>query len=418
MFAVTVWGDDRPRRPPEAESASFRMTDRGLQSAFPRSPSKLLGELADAEIPVVVEKSDSAAPRALPPLDADLDSIDTPQARCEFGAPCQACQECGSLDRRRSKGACSSCDSCVVGDRPLVDWLRRPGGEGWFQNTLVFLAADGWKNILDDDHNNNFGFRTGFNMGVRMPGDSALGGQIGISYGAYDFHGREQPLQSLFPDLRLSRDDPIEQQVFGTAGVFKRSDVTCGDPLAWGAVYDVMMSRCAGDAADRLKLAQLRGYLGYALNERNEIGTWAAVRIMSDRPVRQTIRPGLTETVEVNVTDQANLFWHRTWASGGDTMAYGGWADDPGSVVLGLTGRVPLNGHLALFGNAHYIVPSTTGGDNHPTIGTDDIFTQEAWNVSFGVMFYGGGKAVSSDVSGPAGLPLLPVADNGTFSFQ
>ena len=290
-----------------------------------------------------------------------------------------------------------SCDNC--GGRGGLDC--NACGQRWFDNTEAFIAGDGWKNIFDDDDNNNFGFRTGVNLGIALPGPSAVRGQTGASYGGYDFHGRES---------LLSRDDPIEQQIFVTAGLYKRSDVARGDSLAWGVVYDVMDSRAAGERADRLRLAQLRSYVGWAISERNEVGIWSAFRLMNDYAIAQRVR--------VNTTDQVNAFWHRNWCFGGDTVGYVGWADDPGSVVIGLTARAPLNHRFALLGNVQYIVPSTTGGDIHPTLGTDDIFNQEAWNVSFGLVFYPGAKAAPTNVSGYQGLPLLPVADNGSFTFQ
>ncbi len=397
-----------------ATGASFRMNDQGVTSGFPRASGKLLAELTDPTLPATAT-FDSGRPRALPPLSADLAEL-TPPPSLSLGAPCAGCETCGSID---NGGTCHTCCTATSSPAGVLKQLSQAAPRGGvFQNTQFFLAGDGWKNVVDDDHNNNFGVRTGFNMGLGMPGPHAVRGQIGDSYGAYDLHGREQPLQTLFPDLRLSHDDAVEQQVFATAGLYKRSRISCGDPLAWGAVYDLMYSRSTGDAADELLLGQLRGYVGYALNQRNEVGSWVAFRLMRDNPVHATLSPTVTETILVNVTDQANLFWHHTWGLGGDTVAYVGWADDPADLVFGLSGRVPLNHHAALFGNFHYLLPSTRGGDRHPVLGTDDVFTQEAWNVSFGIVFYRGAKAVSPDVSGVFGLPLLPVADNSTFSFQ
>ncbi len=307
------------------------------------------------------------------------------------------------LDSEGTNGSCASdgCDSCCS---CLADDSWRPGGgifENWRESTVVFLTGDAWKNIFDDDDNNNFGFRTGANTSFALPGPWTLRGQIGASYGAYDFHGREQ----LF-----GRDDPIEQQVFTTTGIFKRSQIEQGDPLAWGVVYDLMVSVAAGERADDIRLAQLRAYVGHALSKSDELGVWMAFRLTSDYAPAQRVR--------VNATDQVNGFWHRRWSSGGDTFTYVGWADDPGSVVIGLRGLVPLNNRFGIVGNVQYIIPSTTGGDTHPTLPVDDIFNQEAWNISFGVVFYPGGKAASPSVSGIATRPLLPVADNGSFSFQ
>ncbi|MHB0957539.1 MAG: DUF6666 family protein [Pirellulaceae bacterium] len=283
-------------------------------------------------------------------------------------------------------------------ERDRVDYAG--GEEGWLDNTFVFLAGDGWRNIFDDG-SSNFGFRAGFNTGIDLPSDRATMVQVGMSYGAYDFHGREQ---------RLSRDDPIEQQLFATAGLFKRSDVCEGDRFAWGVVYDLLIADEAGARTDSLRLGQVRSQVGYALSESDEVGVWAAFRLMRDDA------PG--QDLLVNVTDQANLFWHHNWNRGADTWAYVGWADDPGDVVVGLRGEAPLNGHVALLANVHYILPSTRGGDRHPSLDVDNCFNQEAWNVSFGIAIYRCGKAIAPTVSGVRGVPLLPVADNGTLSYQ
>ena len=355
--------DDEPSEPKANTSAtSFQLSDPGPITGPPRVPPDL------PEIPSQVPDVPSRSPALNPP-------------------PLAAARDVGQVACESRMVACQPCEAACP--------------EGWLANSLVFISGDGWKNIFDDDDNNNFGFRAGFNLGIDLPGDHAVRGQAGMSYGAYDFHGREE---------LLSRDDPIEQQIFATAGIFKRSDVAAGDALAWGAVYDLLVADEAGERADSLRLGQVRSYVGWAISERDELGVWAALRIMNDHATRQNVR--------VNSTDQANLFWHHNWSSGGDTMAYVGWADDPGSVVIGLHGQVPLNNRTALFGSVHYIVPSTTGGDIHPTLGVDDVFSQEAWNVSFGIMFFTRPKAAATTVSGRQGIPLLPVADNGSFSYQ
>ncbi len=372
-----------PRQP--AWTASFRISDQQLTSAYPRTPGALLHELQDATLPTSPADlgPQPGTLRTLPPIESEPIVLGPPDT--------------GKPEGQAACGTCRTCGACAV----ACECRHRPDHEGLFQNSQVFLAGDGWKNIFDDDDNNNFGFRSGFNTGIDLPGSRAVRGQIGLSYGAYDFGGREE---------LLSRDDPIEQQIFATAGLYKRSEVACGDRLAWGAVYDMLLADEAGERADSLRLAQLRSYVGYAVTERDEFGVWSAFRLMRDFAPAQRVM--------VQPTDQANLFWHHSWQLGGDTTTYVGWADDPGSVVVGLDGRVPLNQHAALFGRVHYILPSTRRGDVHPTLGIDDVFTQEAWNISFGIMLYRGAKAVSPNVSGVFGLPLLPVADNGTFSYQ
>ncbi len=401
---LTDDGVDTPL-PTRDQTASFRLSDHGPRSAFLRAPGALTKDLPDQALPTVTSaplepQETPAAPRTLPPLDPNSPILTLPEMTLPEMTLPQELTRPQEMTLPQEVTLELSCHTC--GRSPLACECRhRDPREGWFDNAQVFLAGDGWKNIFDDDDNNNFGLRSGFNLGVDLPGDRAVRGQVGMSYGAYDFGGREG---------LLSRDDPVEQQVFGTAGLYKRSSVNCGDRWAWGAVYDVLFADEAGERADSLRLAQLRSVVGYAITERDELGVWSAFRLMRDYAASQRVM--------VNPTDQANVFWHHTWQFGGDTTTYVGWADDPGSVVVGLDGRVPLSSRAALFGSLHYIIPSTRRGDVHPTLGVDDVFTQEAWNVSFGIVFYRRAKSVSPNVSGVYGLPLLPVADNGTFSYQ
>ena len=275
------------------------------------------------------------------------------------------------------------------------------GGIG--SNTALFFAGDGWNSVTDDDNNNNFGFRAGFNSGLGI-GALPIRAQIGASYGGYNFYGREN-----YDDVN---EAGAEQQVFLTGGIYMPSDVCCGRQLSWGVVWDYMHGENYGEDAWNVNLNQIRGRIGYALNEANEIGVWGAFSINETTIVDQD-----EDSVPFRAMNQASVYWKRNWCYGADTMAYVGGAEEPGQLVLGLRGHAPLSCRVALFGNMHYIVPSTSPGDRDPN-GFDDSFAEETWNVTFGIVFYPGGKAASSTVSGHAGLPYLPVADNGTFAVR
>jgi hypothetical protein len=302
------------------------------------------------------------------------------------------CDPCGGSGQCGDGGCGSSCDS---------------GPGGLCDNLELFAGGDGWKNHGDDDDNNNFGYRLGANSAF---GGSNIRFQIGGSYGFYDFHGREDP-----------EEVPTERQLFVTGGVYKRSKICCGDRLSWGVVYDYMNTNNWGEQADNLDLGQIRARIGYAINACQELGAWAAVGIDDDLTGR------LGGGVKVEAKDQINVYWLHNYSLGGETMLYVGLADEPNGhlqtydspnlteVVFGLRGRAPLSEKLALYGNVHYILPGTTGGDIAPN-SIDNSYAEEVWNVSIGLVFYPGAKARARTVSGNAGLPLLPVADNGTFS--
>ena len=283
--------------------------------------------------------------------------------------------------------SCSRCRAgCYAGCRD---------GSRLLDNTYFFFAGDGWANQPDDDDANNFGFRTGLNSGVPLARDQGIGMQIGTSVGFYDLLGREDG------DVLA-----LEDQIMLTAGVFKRGNVCCGDPLSWAVVYDHQFHNdFAEDGTDYVSLGQLRALAGYALSRRNEIGVWMT-QTVGDRDSL----PGFSAVVVTEPVNQYNGYWRRHWQYGGDTMLYFGTAEDPGEFVAGLNGRLPLNPCWAFFGGVHYIKPSAGAGNPQ--------FEEEVWNVTCGLVFYPGANARARSVSGNRWLPLLPVADNGTFALE
>ncbi|MCA9099604.1 MAG: DUF6666 family protein [Pirellulales bacterium] len=324
------------------------------------------------------------------------------------------------IDGQVDSSAASRIDSCVGVDACTTGGCAAPAtcgnrcGDtsclcccdpgGFCDNLELFVAGDGWANHGDDDDTNNFGYRLGTNSGF---GGDTIRFQAGASYGFYNLHGREDE----------PNDTGSEGQLFLTGGIYKRSNVCCGDRWAAGVVYDYMRGHNWGEGGDDLDLSQIRALFGYALSRRNELGVWMAFGLDTD-----TV-PQMSSTVIVQAKDQVNLFWRHQFEYGAQSMFYVGLADEPNGVnpniyspdlrevVLGFRGQAPLNRWLALYGNVLYILPGTSGGDN-----SNDSYAEEVWNVSVGLVFYPGAKARSNSVSGPAGLPLIPVADNGTFA--
>ena len=269
---------------------------------------------------------------------------------------------------------------------------------GLLSNSEFFFAGDAWKTKGDDDDNNNFGLRMGVNTSLGL-GCLPARFQVGTSFGGYDFFGRED-----MPEQNG------ERQFFVTTGFYQRSNVRCGDRISAGFVWDYMHDNAWGEEASRVDLHQFRSQLGYAINNCTEIGVWGAFRVGEDH-FRST---GAGPTATLTAMSQANAYIKRNWEFGGDTMIYIGGAEEPGEVVLGFNGRIPLSHRTAAFGGVHYAIPSTTAGDTAPN-GVSNSYTEETWAISFGLVFYPGAKARSNTISGPNNLPLMPVADNGTF---
>jgi hypothetical protein len=264
---------------------------------------------------------------------------------------------------------------------------------------IGFAGADAWRGRVDDNLSNNFGTRGGLNAGVVLT--DGISAQLGASCAGYDFHGRETAIERA----------AVEDQVFVTAGVFRRCTCLCGnsllDRITWGCVYDHMVADNLGEESDDLEIGQVRGRVGFVLDYCNEVGLWAA----SGLEDRRLTNAGL----DARGLDQVNFFWHRKWQYGGDTTLWAGLAEDPGQVTFGCYNEVPLNDRVAMYASFHYILPSTSAqGAND----AQNAFSEEYWSLSVGFTVYLGGCARSNNVLGHRWMPLLPVADNGSFALE
>lgn len=275
----------------------------------------------------------------------------------------------------------------------------------WRDNSQIWIGGDAYKSLGDQTPvafpsplalTNSFGMVGGFNTGLAL-GDSRVRAQVGGSYGLYDLKGRTT--------VAPGTDNSLEQQTFFTAGFYKRSDILDCDRISWGLVYDTLWDHQWGWQTNEVFLGQVRGILGYALNECNEVGVWGTFHTQSDKVSLSPFSP----LTEIRTMNQANAYLRHNWAFGGSSMAYVGAVDkaDIASWQFGLLNLVPVSHNTSVYANYTYVAPGSATG----LVGA----AEEQWNVSVGLMYSFGGKAVSSTVSGRAGLPLLPVANNGSF---
>src|SRR5262249_51980753 len=100
--------------------------------------------------------------------------------------------------------------------------------DNWRCNTVFWTGFDTFQSIGDRLTNiaggtgsltDSFGAVGGFNTGFSLLGDSDVRGQIGASYGVYDFMGRIGLVPSPVP---------TENQTFITTGLYKRGDIQQG----------------------------------------------------------------------------------------------------------------------------------------------------------------------------------------------
>ncbi|MFO1063261.1 MAG: DUF6666 family protein [Pirellulales bacterium] len=282
--------------------------------------------------------------------------------------------------------------------RPIASPVSSGKQGSWLSNTQLQTGFDAYKSIGDISHPpgsasgfmDSAGMVGGFNSGVGL-GRRSIRGQIGGSLGIYDLKGRDTDNQTT-----------SEQQGFLTTGIYRRSDIESGRRVAWGVVYDQFWASQWGLTASELYVGQFRTVTGYALTERSEIGIWSTIHT-----TRDLIEPIPGDKIRVRASNQTNLHIKRTHAFGGSTTAYVGGLDhaDVGSWTLGLLGQAPLNMRTSLYGNSTFLFPSSASG----AIGSNEL----QWNLSMGLVYSFGGKGLNKNISGNAGMPLLPVANNG-----
>jgi hypothetical protein len=293
----------------------------------------------------------------------------------------------------------------------LCSYSSRSGGlslGNWLDNTVVFTGADIYKSIGDRVTNiaggpgalsSSYGAVTGFNTGFAL-GDSNLRGQVGGSYGVYDFRGR----LAIVPD-----STSVEEQGFFTAGVYKRGDMASNsDPISYGVVLDAFASDAWGINANKVDVGQVRGMMGYALSERFEVGGFGTGDLWDDgAAVTVAGAPGVRRTVRA--AKQFNSYIRGNTLAGGSLMGYAGVFDgaDVQCWQFGATGEAPLSEWFSLYGNCNYAVPSSSAGAGGSG--------EEQFNIQFGIAYFFGGKAMSPSVTGQQGLPLFDVASNSSF---
>ena len=166
------------------------------------------------------------------------DEVVTPTAKSTCGNSCSEGCECES--------ACNVRPLC----RPYSESCPRVG-------LYTYAGFESWRGVSDGLTNNNGAF-TGANMGIPIPKlkDYGFGLQLGATYGVYDWMGRATN--------GSDEANRSQQQVFITAGVFRRADEDCG--WSGGFVHDWMVNDNFGTLSMEPYLGQWRAQVGYAMS--------------------------------------------------------------------------------------------------------------------------------------------------------
>jgi hypothetical protein len=267
---------------------------------------------------------------------------------------------------------------------------------------VAFLSYDSFRGVSDGGWQNN-GVVAGLNFGTRLgvlSDMTGIGFQIGASVGAFNWDGT---------DYRTSDQNSAQTQGFFTYGFFRRPDAN--SRITFAVVQDEMYNNNFGEFAQSPNLGQMRGQLGYALSAWNELGIWGSWRGWGDTLFVQGFGPTTYRPI-----DQLNVYWHHKWFFGGpDTWIWVGRPEQDrltrdgslGEYIANASATAPLGDRVGLFTQATYMHPSAAPGPAGSA--------ESAWNFTIGLAFYPRRSARSATVAGRCWMPLLPVANNGTF---
>ncbi len=278
------------------------------------------------------------------------------------------------------------------------------GDNSPFRNARVYFGMETYRGTLDTSYVNppangipavgaGFSNSAGLSTGVSttLPIYGRIRGQFGGSFATYDLRGR---------DVGNVRQQE-ENRGFFTTGIYKRGDLQQEDPVSWGIVYDHLWAYQSGfNGNGDYKVGQIRGLLGIALTDRNELGFWFTTRCKED-----FVNANIGQLRGVN---QYNLYLRHLFDFGGTGMIYFGGVDHLSAASWDFGGQftAPLSKHVGLYTNGAFLMPSTQAG----SIGSDQLL----WSLGGGLVFTFGDLRAASVTGNPVEA-LLPVANNGSF---
>jgi hypothetical protein len=260
-----------------------------------------------------------------------------------------------------------------IGGEPMFD--RPPH---WMDNLWLFAGTTGFKGPVDQGQNGNFGFHEGVNYTVPLLTDRLISAQVGVRFTQSDFSGS-------------AMDDETRNQMFFTAGVFRRND------HGWqlGAAFDWLKD----DYYTALDVHQVRGELSWVSSCGNEFGFTGAFSTADDQTEDD---PTPDEFFEVS--DQFALFLRIPFNNGGDGRIFAGATSDRDG-ILGADITVPINHRWSLQTAATYLIPDE--GTNAVVGPAGHV--GETWGLSIALVWYPGHCPVEG--FNPF-KPLFNVADN------
>ena len=259
-------------------------------------------------------------------------------------------------------------------------------GMGVFDNLTFFGETTTFKSELSDG-SGSFGIGEGLNWSIPI---TAQGG-ISAQYGLRTVQG------DLFTPV-------IRNQIFMTAGVFKRFD---NAPVQGGVAVDWLEDN---SPYGLFKLRQMRAEVSARSFRNFEYGFIGGFNVFRDHPTTWDIDRmaiyfwGQNYEGEVVVQDYYLLFARKHLNCGGQVELRGG-ATSRGDIMLSTFGEVAINDRLAVNGGVSMLCPAE---------GRSDLGGyRESWMMSLGIVLYFRGGATNKQNN--LYRPMFDVAGNNTF---
>lgn len=248
-------------------------------------------------------------------------------------------------------------------------------------------SYDHFRGMPDGSWNGNNGAVASVNIGA--PIYQCIAGQIGGSYGLYNWDGRQSQV-FCNPTIPL-------QQGFITAGI-----VSNYGAFRLGVVYDRMFTDNYGIYSVNPSLDQVRFHGGYKFSC-EEVGVWGTAHITTIH------KSALGLPLKFRAIDQMNLFWTHQFRNCAKTTV---WAGIPyrcsvmfpsqlaGTFIAGVAIRAPLTKCLYFDGHGSYMGARSSGVVRARNYNA---------NICLGITYLFGNSYCGRDYS------FLPVANNTNF---
>lgn len=285
---------------------------------------------------------------------------------------------------------CAPCNPCDDADCCLIPCPS-------VKNFMLFAGVQGFTGPPNQGFQGSFGFNEGVNWGIPIRFgmcDTGLAAQLGIR-GVHANYSGSHP----------SFTNATRDQIFVTGGIFRRVD--CG--FQFGAVFDYLNDNWWY----QIQLTQIRAEASWLFPCNHELGATVMTSLNNQQfTSTQTntffAQPGVSTW---QAQDMVQFFYrYRFDDCGSNIRIFGGFSGNRDGLFGGDL-YTPLNDTWAFQADFIYLIPNQAAGTPADDIALRDRgVVNEAWNVSFGFVWYPRCKARQFNYN----RPLFNVANNGT----